>query len=195
MCIPWCEWLADYNLQVERGPTVYLSGLREKHFGELFLNASKSLGGLTSAGASTSVLEETHFSSHDILETNVSTFHETGNSWSLGSKIPNMFRLQGPIYEEGLNHIARYVESFESRANEIWLVFQYEGVSLSKLMYTVEEADSNADEEKADNVKHIQMLHPSKWWHWLKTTKAGQEEMRNLLWQLVCLQFRGFIKL
>lgn len=31
--------------QVERGTSAYLSGLREKYFGEVFLNASFSLGG------------------------------------------------------------------------------------------------------------------------------------------------------
>lgn len=88
------------------------------------------------------------------------------------------------VYEEGLNHIARYVESFESRSNEIWLVFRHEGISLSKLMYTTEDSD----EILSGRAGHAQVLHPSKWWHWLKTTKAGQEEMRNLIWQLVCAQ-------
>ena len=88
------------------------------------------------------------------------------------------------VYEEGLNRIARYVESFESRSNEIWLVFRHEGISLSKLMYTTEDSD----EIPSGRAGHAQVLHPSKWWHWLKTTKAGQEEMQNLIWQLVCAQ-------
>jgi hypothetical protein len=125
---------------------VYLSGLREKYFGEIFLN---------------------------------------GSEYSLQNK----FRLEGAIYEEGLNHIARYVESFESRSNEIWLVFSYEGVSLSKLLYTVEDANSTAEKERLGQVKQVRILRPSKWWRWLKTTEEGQEEMRKLIWQLVCLQF------
>lgn len=89
-----------------------------------------------------------------------------------------------------MNHIARYVESFESRSNEIWLVFNYEGVSLSKLIYTVEDASDSSEKERPEQVKHVQILRPSKWWHWMKTTEEGQEEMRNLIWQLVCVQCR-----
>ncbi|KAK9945231.1 hypothetical protein M0R45_010756 [Rubus argutus] len=51
-------------------------------------------------------------------------------------------------------------------------------------MYTVEE-DTNADEGRDEKVKHVQILHPSKWWHWLKTTKEGQEQMRSLIRQLL----------
>lgn len=174
---------------MERGAAVYLSGLREKHFGEVFLNASKCLGGLLSTGASSSVLKKSPLGFHDLLDSDDSMVHDTGSSWSFANSIRNKSRLQSVFYEEGLNHIARYVESFESRANEIWLVFHYEGVSLSKILYTVEEVDVNAGEEKAENVKHVQMLHPSKWWHWLKTTEAGKEEMRSLIWQLVSLQY------
>lgn len=163
---------------MERGAAVYLSGLREKHFGEVFLNASKRLGGLPPAGG---------LGFSDIIETNEYMVHEIGNGWSFESMLQGKFSLQRAFYEEGLNHIARFVESFESRANEIWLVFHYEGVSLSKLLYTLKEVDKNADEERAENGKHAQMLYPSKWWHWLKTTEAGQEEMRSLIWQLVCL--------
>lgn len=136
---------------------------------------------MVSAGISNSVVEESGVGLSDRLESKESTIHE--NTWSF----ENVF-LQRATNEEGLNHIARYVESFESRSNEIWLVFHHEGVSLSKLMYSVEDADDNAD--KIGKVKHVQMLHPSKWWHWLKTTEAGQEEMRNLIWQLVCLHNR-----
>lgn len=91
--------------------------------------------------------------------------------------------------EEGLNHIARYIESFESKSNEIWLVFRHEGISLSKLLYTADDIGSSngTTNENDDHIKHVRILHPSKWWHWLKTTEAGQEEMRNLIWQLVCL--------
>lgn len=174
---------------MERGAAVYLSGLREKYFGEVFLNASKCLGGSLSAGVSRPVLKTSLLGFYDLLNSENPMVHEAGNSWSLGNSIPDKSRLQNASYEEGLNHIARYVESFESRANEIWLVFRFEGVSLSKILYTVEEVDMNANEERAEKVKHVQMLHPSKWWHWLKTTEAGKEEMRSLIWQLVSLPY------
>ncbi|KAH7517271.1 hypothetical protein FEM48_Zijuj09G0045200 [Ziziphus jujuba var. spinosa] len=173
------------RIMVERGAAVYLSGLREKYFGEVFLNASKCLGGFLSAETSTSVLKKSHLGFKHLLDSNDRTVHETEDSWSSPNKTPNEFKPQNAFSEEGLNHIARYVESFESRSNEIWLVFHYEGVSLSKIMYTVEEVDTNADEERAEKVKHVHMLHPSNWWHWLKTTEAGKEEMRSLIWQLL----------
>ncbi|XP_062143587.1 uncharacterized protein LOC133851268 isoform X3 [Alnus glutinosa] len=171
------------RIMVERGPAVYLSGLREKYFGEVFQNASKCLGGLLSAGISNSVVEESGVGLSDLLETTKSMVHQ--NPWSFENVLPNKFRLKRATKEEGLNHIARYVESFESRSNEIWLVFRHEGVSLSKLMYTVEDVDNHADGERVEQVKHVQILRPSKWWHWLKTTEAGQEEMRSLMWQLL----------
>ncbi|CAM8890284.1 unnamed protein product [Rhodiola kirilowii] len=135
------------RILVERGPAVYLSGLREKHFGELFLNAS-------------SHLEDNIWSSKDFT------------------------LIDSVAYaEQGLDHIARYIESFESRANEIWLVFRHEGISLSKLMYTVEDFENISDE--GDKANRVRILHPSKWWHWLKKTEAGQNEMRNLIRQLL----------
>ncbi|MED6144131.1 hypothetical protein PIB30_012784 [Stylosanthes scabra] len=153
------------RIMVERGSAVYLSGLREKYFGEIFLNASSSFEDLLSAEKPNCLLETSQF----VFE----------NTFS------NKFRLKSAVYEEGLDHIARYVESFESQSNEIWLVFSFEGVSLSKLLYTVEDAYDTAEKEKTEQVKHVQILHPSKWWHWLKTTEEGQEEMRNLIWQLL----------
>lgn len=178
----------DYCKQVERGAAVYLSGLREKYFGDVFLNASRCLGDLQSDGIKTSLFEEMR-SDYDLLETNESVY-ALGSGWSFENMFPNKFRTMRATFEEGLSHIARYVESFESRSNEIWLVFHHEGVSLSKLIYTVEEAENVSDREKVEEVKRIEVLQPSKWWHWLKTTKAGKEEMRNLLWQLVCLLYK-----
>ncbi|KAM1876951.1 hypothetical protein ACFX14_044298 [Malus domestica] len=119
------------RIMVERGASVYLSGLREKHFGEFFLKASSCVEGMRRG-----------------------------------------------FCEEGLKHIARYVESVESCVNEIWLAFHHEGISLSKLMYTV------GDDTDVDEVEHFQILRPSQWLHWLKTTK-GQDQMRSLIWQLV----------
>ncbi|XP_076914191.1 uncharacterized protein LOC143573109 isoform X1 [Bidens hawaiensis] len=130
------------RIMVERGNTVYLSGIRERYFGELFLNASSYLGG------------------------------------TLSVKV---------AYEEGLKHIARYIESFESKSNEIWLVFRHEGTSLSKLLYTADNIGSSdgSTNESDDHIKHVRILHPSNWWRWLKTTEAGQEEMKNLIRQLL----------
>ncbi|KAK9682286.1 hypothetical protein RND81_10G063000 [Saponaria officinalis] len=103
------------RIMVERGSAVYLSGLREKYFGEIFLNASTSLGGFIPS-------KET-----GDYESTEDTFIDGNRTWTV-------------VYEEGLNHIARYMESFESQSNEIWLVFRHEGISLSKLMYTAEDA-------------------------------------------------------
>ena len=170
---------------MERGAAVYLSGLREKYFGEVFLNASSCLGGLASVQTLSSILKEPRLGFYNIIETDESMVDEIGNSASF----ENMVRgLRGGFYEEGLNHIARFVESFESRASEIWLVFHYEGVSLSKILYTMKEVNKKATGERTEDNQHAQMLHPSKWWHWLKTTEAGQEEMRSIIWQLVCQQ-------
>ncbi|XP_058770917.1 uncharacterized protein LOC131644435 isoform X2 [Vicia villosa] len=153
------------RIMVEKGSAVYLSGLREKYFGEIFLNASMCFEDVLMGGKSNCVFETSQY----------------GSEYSFQNK----FQLQGALYEEGLNHIARYVESFESRSNEIWLVFSYEGVSLSKLLYTIEDANNTAEKERLEQVKQVQILHPSKWWRWLKTTEEGQEEMRNLIWQLL----------
>ncbi|CAN8253879.1 unnamed protein product [Cochlearia groenlandica] len=139
------------RIMVERGPTVYLSGLREKHFGEVFLNAYNKSGSSSATQTSSSQPEST-----DVDQS-----------------------------EEGLKHIARYIEYFESRYNDIWLVFYHEGVSLSKLMYTVEESETSSGGEKAEEASQGQILRPSKWWTWLKTTEAGKEEVRRIIWQLL----------
>ncbi|KAF8388113.1 hypothetical protein HHK36_026779 [Tetracentron sinense] len=173
--------MLEIEHHVEKGTGLYLSGLREKYFGELFLNASVSLGGSLSAGLSDYFSED---DSDDLLESNKSVPHEIGYTWNPENIFLDEFRLQNAVYEEGLNHIARYVESFESRSKEIWLVFHHEGISLSKLIYTAE-VENVTDKERGEQVKNVQVLHPSKWWHWLRTTDAGKEEMRDLIWQLV----------
>ena len=146
---------------MERGNAAYLSGLREKYFGELFSNASRTLEGLLRTESSTISLDMQY--NPDIrLERNMSAT------------------------EEPLKHVARFIESFESESREIWLVYHNEGRSLSKLIYTAEETKLVTGNNN-ERVRHIQVLHPSKWWHWLRTTKAGQKQMQNLLWQLVCL--------
>ncbi|XP_022684859.1 uncharacterized protein LOC101768355 isoform X1 [Setaria italica] len=149
------------RIMVERGNAAYLSGLREKYFGELFSNASRTLEGMSRTESSSTIFSMDMQSDTDILlERNMS------------------------VTEEPLKHVARFIESFESESREIWLVYHNEGRSLSKLIYTAEETKlvtGNNNEE----VRHIQVLHPSKWWYWLRTTKAGQNQMQNLLWQLL----------
>ncbi|XP_066340144.1 uncharacterized protein [Miscanthus floridulus] len=147
------------RIMVERGNAAYLSGLREKYFGELFSNASRTLEGLLRTESSTISLDMQY--NPDIrLERNMLAT------------------------EEPLKHVARFIESFESESREIWLVYHNEGRSLSKLIYTAEETKLVTGNNN-ETVRHIQVLHPSKWWHWLRTTKAGQNQMQNLLWQLL----------
>lgn len=81
--------------------------------------------------------------------------------------------------EDGLSHIARYVESFEGNIEgNLWLVFINEGYPLSSMIYT---ADTTIEKDQG----HVRVLEPSNWWKWLKTTKDGLKEMRSLLHQLV----------
>ncbi|KAI3449684.1 hypothetical protein Pfo_006349 [Paulownia fortunei] len=173
------------RIMVERGIAAYLSGLREKYFGEVFLNASNSLQGSSSSGEPDFVWKISQCNAHGLTIVNESVKQETEEPPSPEDVIFREKRLHGAAYEEGLNHIARYVESFESRSNEIWLVFRHEGISLSKLLYTAEEVVTDADKERSEPGKRVQILRPSRWWHWLKTTEAGQEEFRNIIWQLL----------
>ncbi|CAA2974745.1 uncharacterized protein LOC111411818 isoform X2 [Olea europaea var. sylvestris] len=173
------------RIMVERGVAVYLSGLREKYFGEIFLNASTSISGSLSVEVSDFSWKKRRSEVYGFMQTNKSVEEETEDPFSLEDMLFKKRRKIGAAFEEGLNHIARYIESFESRSNEIWLVFCHEGVSLSKLLYTAEELVLDADKERDEHRKRVQLLHPSKWWHWLKQTEAGQEEMRNIIWQLL----------
>jgi hypothetical protein len=78
------------------------------------------------------------------------------------------------------------VESFVSKSNEIWLVFQNEGVSLSKMVYTAEETRDIAGDGTGDEkARYVKVVRPSKWWYWLRTTNEGQKQMQELLYQLV----------
>ncbi|GER24870.1 protein phosphatase 2C family protein [Striga asiatica] len=171
------------RIMVERGATAYLSGLREKYFGEVFLNASNALRGSVSSVEPEFVCKTSQCNADDFINVNESVKQDIEEPSS--SEDVNFWekRLHGAAYEQGLNHIARYVESFESRSNEIWLVFRHEGTSLSKLLYSAEEVVT--DEEQSEHGKRLQILRPSKWWHWLKTTEAGQEELRNIIRQLL----------
>ncbi|OVA05388.1 Protein kinase domain [Macleaya cordata] len=186
-----CDIGPDYNnmfilkrIMVEKGNNVYLSGLRERYFGEIFLNASVSLRGQTATGLSNSS-REAQYDSCDLLDMNESILREIEYIKNLENICLGNFRMHRADDEEGLKHIARYIESFESQSKEIWLVFRNEGISLSKLMYTAEEGGKHTDQEGGERVKNIQLLHPSTWWHWLRSTEAGKEEMRNLMWQLL----------
>ncbi|KAK6141367.1 hypothetical protein DH2020_024884 [Rehmannia glutinosa] len=150
-----------------------------------FLNASNSLQGSSSSGEPDFVWKISQCNAHGFTHVNESVGRETEEPSSPEDVIFREKRLHGAAYEEGLNHIARYVESFESRSNEIWLVFHHEGISFSKLLYTAEEVVTDDDKEKSERGKRVQILRPSRWWHWLKTTEAGQEEFRNIIWQLL----------
>ncbi|XP_047954656.1 uncharacterized protein LOC125200884 isoform X2 [Salvia hispanica] len=172
------------RIMVERGIGAYLSGLREKYFGEIFLNASNSLQG-SSPPREPDFWKLSHCSTHGSGNVNKSVNRDTEDSSIPEDVNFREKRLGETAYEEGLNHIARYVESFESRSNEIWLVFHHEGFSLSKLLYTAEDVVSDADKERGNHGKRIQILRASKWWHWLKTTETGQEEFRDIIWQLL----------
>lgn len=150
--------------QVERGNAAYISGIREKYFGELFLNASKSLD---------CFLVDEQFSGYNNIYNPLYNF-----AVNYSKKVIEE--------EEGLKHIARFVESFVSKSNEIWLVFQNEGVSLSKMVYTAEKTkDITGDDTREEKSKYVKVVRPSKWWYWLRTTNEGQKQMQDLLYQLV----------
>ncbi|KAL6505164.1 hypothetical protein OROGR_024981 [Orobanche gracilis] len=171
------------RIMVERGIAAYLSGLREKYFGEVFLNASNSLQGSPLPGEPDFVSEICN--AHRFTNVNESVKQEFVEPSSPDDVIFGGERRHGATYEEGLNHVARYVESFESRSNEIWLVFRHEGISLSKLLYTAGEVVADAHKDKSEHEKRVQILRPSRWWQWLKITEAGKEEFRNIIRQLL----------
>lgn len=165
---------------MERGKPAYLSGLREKYFGEIFLNAS-TVQGLTSRLPAV-ISEEAQVDSSDLLQRNLSDIDEIDFTRTFSRNFRTRVN-----HEEGLKHIARFVESFESEAKEIWLVFRNEGLSLSKLIYTAEETKTTTSDES--KVRNVQVLRPSAWWYWLRTTEEGGKEMQNLIRQLVCLLY------
>ncbi|KAI3967008.1 hypothetical protein MKW92_046135 [Papaver armeniacum] len=176
------------RIMVEKGHSVFLSGLREKYFGEVFLNSSMTLGGQVVSGSSSSFSGNPQCESCGLMDENEAILRAIGYTKNAENICPRNIRvhkIDSTEDEEGLKHIARYIESFESRLQEIWLVFRNEGISLSKLMYTAEENGTHTNQEGGERVKNIQLLHPSTWWRWLRSTEAGQQEMRNLIWQLL----------
>ncbi|XP_031482576.1 uncharacterized protein LOC116252432 isoform X3 [Nymphaea colorata] len=171
------------RIMVERGNSAYLSGLRERYFGEIFLNASVAIKALASICISDDLTKANELNQQ--LQRNDSDLFEVGENLSSANTCAYKSRTTIVDYEEGLDHIARYVESFESEHNELWLVFQNEGQSLSKLIYTTEATGEGADNERDENTESIQIMRPSSWWHWLRKTEAGQKQMRSLIWQLL----------
>ncbi|KAL4200161.1 hypothetical protein AMTRI_Chr03g148290 [Amborella trichopoda] len=172
------------RIMVERGNSAYLSGLREKHFGEVFLNASAFLRGSSPTVLSNSSAEVAEVESNQSSSLNRSVRVDMGYPWNLTETFLGNMQVWGADYEEGLMHVARYIESFESQSKEIWLVFRNEGRSLSKLIYTAVEIENSTDNQSVHR-ENIQVLHPSSWWYWLRKTVAGKEQMRNIIWQLL----------
>lgn len=163
------------RIMVEKGSHAYLSGLREKHFGETILNATQAIKNsndqsFSAPGAGTNH-KDAYWKPSSWNPKKVLEFFSAGNVSS-----------QTEDTDSGLDHIARYVESFEWPGEELWLVFHCEGKSLSSLMYTVSPGVDAEDDRDSRSFKVVQ---PSSWWRWLKTTEAGKMEMRSILHQLL----------
>ncbi|CAN6439618.1 unnamed protein product [Victoria cruziana] len=171
------------RIMVEKGNSAFLSGLREKYFGEIFLNASVAIKASASICFSNDLTGAKEL--NQLFQRNDSDLFERRVDWNCASTCVHKSGTKIGENEEGLEHIARYVESFESQHNELWLVFQNEGQSLSKLIYTAETIRKGADNEGGENTETIQIMRPSSWWHWLRKTRAGQEQLRSLIWQLL----------
>ncbi|KAL3699624.1 hypothetical protein R1sor_017646 [Riccia sorocarpa] len=174
------------RILAQRGNHVYLSGLREKYFGEIFLNASRDKARAAKHAASLSCAPSNPFSASSFgfcpwRRLNSSQSYKRPNSEARG---PSGDDFRRSTSDEGLEHIARYVESFEVVGpKELWLVFRNEGKSLSSLLYSSERAEVEPDLDGAD--RFFTVVQSSPWWHWLKTTSAGRKEMRSLLRQLL----------
>ncbi|KAK8962325.1 putative inactive protein kinase [Platanthera guangdongensis] len=147
------------RIMVERGNGAYLSGLREKYFGEIFLNASLSLRNMPTTGFSPSFSMEDEIHSDNQIETDTSDVDKAKRRYDMRNTDIGNLKMRKINCEIGL--------------------------SLSKLIYTAEAANSLKIDEVDENVKNIQVLHPSKWWYWLRTTEAGKKEMQSIIWQLL----------
>eukprot|EP00850_Spirogloea_muscicola_P020367 SM000213S06832 [mRNA] locus=s213:120475:131093:- [translate_table: standard] len=188
--------------RTEGGSAKGRSGLREKHFGETLWNGS--LTTMLSA-ASSEELDQSNDNlfdglrgrhgmagsftrgkasrksrpyapsrgeSHEQLDEDL--YEPAGESYKDGQEEACG---DHPARENGLSHIARYVESFtQSAGRDLWLVFRNEGQSLTKLLYTAPSSSSTGG---------LQLVRTSPTWQWLKTTAPGQEAtkliMRHLL--------------
>ncbi|KAH9318303.1 hypothetical protein KI387_020072, partial [Taxus chinensis] len=175
------------RIMVERGNNAYLSGLREKHFGELFLNTSISLGDsycefptkyFTKFKAAFNAVIPGWINQSFKIDREASDTREEQFQESIPQE-------KGIEDEEGLKHIARYVESFETQTRDFWLVFRNEGQSLSKLIYTEEAIRQHIHNEKSRTRENVQVLQPSSWWRWLRQTNEGNEVIRSLIRQLL----------
>lgn len=174
------------RIMVERGNHAYLSGLREKHFGEIFLNASTSLRSSQwkSSSKSTTNLQ----SEFNVAVTRLKRsfrFHKEDLEPFGEQFLDSILEEESIEDEEGLKHIARYIESIETQTKEFWLVFRNEGQSLSKLIYTADERHQNSEKEESTTRENFQILQPSSWWHWMRQTEEGKEVMRSLIQQLL----------
>ncbi|KAK9682283.1 hypothetical protein RND81_10G062700 [Saponaria officinalis] len=90
------------RIMVERGSAVYLSGLREKYFGEIFLNASTSLGGFIPSKVSSSFMNHSGPYSYGSFQKAKIVVQETGDYESTEDTFIDGNRIWTVVYEEGL---------------------------------------------------------------------------------------------
>ncbi|PKA48806.1 putative inactive protein kinase [Apostasia shenzhenica] len=136
-------------------------------------------------GFSTSFSSEEEIQSSKLIWNNITDKDDVESRFYNSNTEFKNFKTARVMVEAGLEHIARFVESFESDLKEIWLVFRNEGISLSKLIYTSDEMYPLNNDGRDEHANRIRVLHPSTWWYWLRTTVAGQKEMQSLIWQLL----------
>ncbi|CAK9233668.1 unnamed protein product [Sphagnum troendelagicum] len=170
------------RILVEKGASAYLSGLREKHFGQIFLNESLAARERAAKPAG-------HHLHDPVLAHDCANFRTSfWNPFCYSKRTVVIASGNGshPEYESGagLAHIARYVESLEMPGKqEFWLVFHNEGQSLASLLYTAGTGGKAEDDD--GELGGFKVVQPSPWWRWLKTTDAGRTEMRSIMHQLL----------